>query len=181
MWWADRRRVLSLAGSLAALALVSGCTVQPLYGTAPSGGASGDARLASVAVKPVRTRAAQQVRNHLIFLMNGGRGEPDDAAYEVDLGAAASASGAMEVNVPSSDDLVPTAITVTMTSLYKITDRTSGETVATGKRVVSTSYDRPRQEFAAQRAALDAEDRAARELAEVLRLAILADLKRIGG
>jgi LPS-assembly lipoprotein len=50
--------------------------------------------------------------------------------------------------------------------------------VSNGDRQFSASYDVPRQEFAAVRAQRDAENRAARELAELLRLAIAQDLSR---
>ena len=56
--------------SVASLALVSACTVRPLYSNAPltAGSTVGAAaELASISVKPVKTRYAQQVRNNLIF------------------------------------------------------------------------------------------------------------------
>ena len=55
---------------------------------------------------------------------------------------------------------------------------TSGEVVASGSRQIMSSYDVPRQEFAAYRARLNAEDRAARELAELLNLAIAQKLSK---
>jgi len=50
--------------------------------------------------------------------------------------------------------------------------------VASGRRSISSSFDRPLQEFAAYRAQRDAEDRAARELADLLHLAVAQDLAR---
>ncbi|MBK8456390.1 MAG: hypothetical protein IPL47_04125 [Phyllobacteriaceae bacterium] len=179
-WLEDKpmRAVLALT----AMALLAGCQVRPLYsGTDEAVKAGAPARIASVAVKTVSTREAQQVRNHLIFLLNGGAGEPADARWSVSLGVAASTTGALATQVATTDDYVPTASTVTMTSLYTIVDATSGETAASGKRQVTSSFDRPRQEFAAARAERDAQDRAARELAEQLRLAILQDLAKLGG
>jgi LPS-assembly lipoprotein len=63
-----------------------------------------------------------------------------------------------------------------LTSSYVLTKARTGEAVATGTRRISSSYDRSRQEFAALRAERDAENRAARELAELLRLAIAQDI-----
>ena len=54
----------------------------------------------------------------------------------------------------------------------------TGKRIAAGKRNVSASFDRPRQEFARLRAERDAENRAARELAELLRLAIAQDMSK---
>ncbi len=67
---------------------------------------------------------------------------------------------------------------MTLTAAYTLSDATTGKTVASGKRSITSSFDRPLQEFAAYRAQRDAEDRAARELADLLRLAIAQDLAR---
>ena len=80
--------------------------------------------------------------------------------------------------VQVGDDNEPTAGTVTMTARYVLSGTTSGETIASGQRQIVSSYDVPRQEFAAYRARLDAENRAARELAELLNLAIAQELSK---
>lgn len=180
MSWCDVRTLRAGLAAAVAAAMLTGCQVRPLYSTA-STSADAPARVASVAVKTVSTREAQQVRNHLIFLINGGAREAADARYQVSLGVTAMTTGALATQVADTTDYVPTASTVTMTSLYQINDTTTGESVASGKRQVMASFDRPRQEFAAARAERDAQDRAARELAEQLRLAILQDLERAGG
>ncbi|TIR45334.1 MAG: hypothetical protein E5X53_37300, partial [Mesorhizobium sp.] len=74
----------------------------------------------------------------------------------------------------------PTAGTVTLTANYVLTDAKTGKTIATGRRSIASSYDRPRQEFATYRAQIDAENRAARELADLLRLSIAQDLVKHG-
>jgi LPS-assembly lipoprotein len=65
-----------------------------------------------------------------------------------------------------------------MIGSYAIKRARTGEVVATGRREVTSSFDVPRQEFAAQRAQRDAENRSARELAELLHLAIAQDITR---
>ena len=72
----------------------------------------------------------------------------------------------------------PTAATVTLTARYKLTELTSDKVVASGSRNITSSIDVPRQEYAAMRAESDAQQRAARELAQLLRLAIAQDLIR---
>jgi len=47
-------------------------------------------------------------------------------------------------------------------------------------RAAASSFDKPRQEYASYRAQLDAENRAARELAELLNLAVAQDLVKYG-
>src|SRR5687768_9746535 len=76
---------------LSCLVLASACTVRPLYApvTSTGAGASTTAELASISVKPASTRYGQEVRNHMIFLLNGGKGEPASPAYTLDLGVRA--------------------------------------------------------------------------------------------
>ncbi|RWM06338.1 MAG: hypothetical protein E5X80_20450 [Mesorhizobium sp.] len=167
---------------LASLALVSACTVRPLYSSAPltTGSQVGAAaELASISIKPVGTRYAQQVRNNLIFAFGQGSGEPASPAYTLDLGVTELVESAAIVQVQTEED-EPTAGTVTLTANYVLRDAATGTVVAVGKRSIPSSFDRPRQEFAAYRAQIDAENRAARELADLLRLAIAQDLAKHG-
>ena len=169
----------ALGGLVIAIGAASACTVRPLYSDASSQIATGTgpiAALSSIAIKPVETRHAQEVRNHLIFLLNGGAGQPADARYTLTLTITAVHESAAVVQVAEENE--PTAGTVTLASVYVLTETETGERVAAGNRQISASYDVPRQEFAALRAQRDAEDRAARELAELLRLAVAQDLSR---
>jgi LPS-assembly lipoprotein len=180
MSWLDpnqRRQALSIL-ALAGLAAVSACTVTPLYSTAGlQTGSVASNRLASVNVKPATTRVGLEVRNHLIFLLNGGAGEPASSAYSVETGiTSVSTAGA---TIQRTSDSEPTAGIVTVTSNYSIVDTKTGSVVASGRRSIPASYDVPRQEFAALRALRDAENRAARELAEILRITIAQELERL--
>lgn len=173
-------RVAARLALFASLALASACTVRPLYSDAPvtSGvGAGTTTQLASINIKPVNTRYGQEVRNHLIFMFNGGTGQQASAPYTMDLAVGALNEATLLEQVTTKDD-EPTAGTMTLTGSYVITDIKTGKRVAGGKRSVSASYDRPRQEFANVRAERDAQNRAARELAELLRLAIAQDMSK---
>ena len=166
----------ALGGLVIAIGAASACTVRPLHSDASqiateTGPVAG---LSSLAIKPVETRHAQEVRNHLIFLLNGGAGQPADARYTLTLTITAVHESAAVVQVAEENE--PTAGTVTLASVYVLTETETGERVAAGNRQISASYDVPRQEFAALRAQRDAENRAARELAELLRLAVAQDL-----
>ena len=184
MWLPERNRksvsyFLPIA-VLSALALASACTVQPLYSNHPVAASaisdSTSAQLNSVAVKPVTTRYAQEIRNHLIFYFGGGKGEPENPAYELELGVTKLNEVSTFVQIADEDQ--PTARTLTLISSYRLTK--AGAEVARVRRQVSSQYDVPTQEFANLRAEIDAENRAARELAELLRLAVAQDLKRTG-
>ncbi|PBB16761.1 LPS assembly lipoprotein LptE [Mesorhizobium sp. WSM4313] len=172
---------LALCGMVAALALVSACTVRPLYSSQPlsPGSLSASAELGSISIKPVNTRYAQQVRNNLIFAFGQGSGEPASPAYTLDLGVTELVESAAIVQVQTQED-EPTAGTVTLTANYVLRDTATNTVIAVGKRSIPSSFDRPRQEFAAYRAQIDAENRAARELADLLRLSIAQDLARHG-
>ncbi|MCA0024067.1 MULTISPECIES: LPS assembly lipoprotein LptE [unclassified Mesorhizobium] len=173
-------RRAALAGLVGSLALVSACQVRPLYSSAPlSTGSSANAELASIAIKPVRTRYGQQVRNNLIFGFGRGAGEPASPAYSLDLGVTEAVESSALVQVGTDQD-EPTAGSVTLTAGYRLTDAKTGAVIATGRRAITSSFDRPRQEFAAYRAQIDAENRAARELANALQLSIAQDLARHG-
>jgi LPS-assembly lipoprotein len=174
-------RRIAFAGLVGSLALVSACTVRPLYSSAPLSGsqASASAELASIAIKPVGSRSGQQVRNNLIFGFGRGAGEPASPAYSLTLGVTEAVESSALVQVGTDED-EPTAGSVTLTGTYTLADAKSGVVIASGKRSITSSFDRPRQEFAAYRAQIDAENRAARELAEALQLSIAQDLVRHG-
>lgn len=169
------------AALVAASLLGAGCTVRPLYSNAVAPGASAPmaAQLASVSVKPVSTRQAQEVRNQLIFLLAGGQGSPAAPAYTLDIAVSSQSSAAAVIQVSTSTQS-PTSSLLTMTALYTLTEAASGRVVARGRRAISSAYDVPQQQFAALRSERDAEDRAARELAEQLRFAIAQDLSKAG-
>jgi len=173
---------LAVCGMIAALALVSACTVRPLYSNqplSPGSQLSASAELASIGIKPVSTRYAQQVRNNLIFAFGQGSGEPASPAYTLDLGVTELVESAAIVQVQTQED-EPTAGTVTLTANYVLRDTATNAVIAVGKRSIPSSFDRPLQEFAAYRAQINAENRAARELADLLRLSIAQDLAKRG-
>lgn len=159
------------------LVIASSCTVRPLLATQPGGAQEGTvSALASAAVAPVNTRFAQEVRNQLIFLLQGGAAEPVAPRYILDLAVDRSVTSAALVQVGGENE--PTAGTVTLTGTYLLRETASGTTVAQGRNQVSASFDRPPQEYAVLRAQRDAEDRAARELAELIRLAVAQGVTR---
>lgn len=171
------RAVLGLS-LLCAAGLTAGCTVGPLYGNAYSP-TSTVSQVADIAIEPVSTRPAQEVRNHLIFMFSGGRGSPADPAYTMDLVVTSYSTPAAVVQ-QGTDEQSPTSSLLNMTANYAVRDNVTGQVVATGRRQVASAYDVPGQEFAALRALRDAEDRAARELAEQVRLAVAQQFAQRG-
>lgn len=176
-----RIRMMALAGLGLMLTLAAGCSVRPMLAEQPArtAGAQMPAALDSVAVEPVSTRYAQEVRNHLIFLLHGGKARPQAPRYTLALDVTRKVGAAAQIQ--SGGENEPSAGTVTLTARYTLTDSQSGEPVAGGEQQVNAAFDRPRQEFAVLRAQRDAEDRAARELASFIHLALGQDLARLDG
>jgi LPS-assembly lipoprotein len=173
---------LGLVLGAVALIAAAGCTVRPLYSSATdpvTGQRVQTAGLNSINIPPIQTRYGQELRNQLIFLLNGGAGQPASAKYTMALNASMYVQDQLVVSVGS--DSRPTAATLTMTGTYVLTEIATGKTVASGSRSISSSFDKPIQQFAVVRAQRDAEDRAARELAEILRLDVGQRLARISG
>lgn len=191
MWSPDRlpafarlRRPAAALGLSAALLLPAACTVQPLYASrgftdasqaatqAPDSGA-----LPPLALAPVATREGQEVRNQLLFLLNGGGRQPENPRYTVSMTVAAVEQSSATIQVQRDEE--PTAAQMAVSASYVITDTQTAVPVAQGRREILSAFDVPRQEFAVSRARRDAQNRAARELAALLRLAIVQDLLKV--
>ena len=174
MWSSRPLRLLSAVCGMTALATLAACTVEPLNASRPdsqlsSEKTSGSTReiLASTTVDPVDTRAAQQVRNNLLFAMNGGRLQPG-GTYSVQLTVVSRTSN---LSI-TTDSLTPTSARVSILVDYKLVEVSSGKTVASGRRRSIAGYDRTTQSFANERAERNAQNRAAKEVAQQVRLSI---------
>jgi LPS-assembly lipoprotein len=124
--------------------------------------------LRAITIDPVDTRVGQQVRNKLIFAFTGG-GEPADPQYRMRLRVTSSET-ALGITREGSAPVYSVTVTVSYT-VYRIgtTDIVLRET-ARG----TASYDRSNQNYANIRAKLDAEDRAAEQAADEVRLRVAA-------
>jgi LPS-assembly lipoprotein len=175
----DRCRAALLLVLTAGALSIGGCTVRPLYSdasieTGAIAGAATGAR--QIYIEEVRTRYGQDLRNNLIFLLNGGAGQPDEPRYRMALNASVTVTDQAVVSVVNENR--PTVGLLQMTADYVLTDAGTGEVVTKGARSVTSSFDHSAQEFANMRARRDAEDRAARELAEMLRLDVAQRLAK---
>jgi LPS-assembly lipoprotein len=162
--------VRALVG-LAMLGALAGCQVRPLYST-PAGT---EAELASVAISEADDRVEQQVRNDLVFFFGGGAGETKSAAYRLDMDVSRRN---VDVLTDVVEDDIPRAGRIIVSADYNLMRTDSGETVASGRRSAVALVDFPVQEFAKLRAVRDAENRAARELAELIRADVATALSR---
>lgn len=169
------KRAIGATMLVAGMIAMAGCQVRPLYADADTTAgvpSVTSAALSQISIKPMKTRYGQEVRNQLIFLFGRGAGQDAAGRYSMNLIVTANHEAVATVRTGDESDLSPTAGTVTLVASYNVSDSQSGGVVASGTREITTSYDSPRQEFAAMRAKRDAENRGAREMAQVLQLAI---------
>jgi LPS-assembly lipoprotein len=159
------------AGLLAALLALAGCQVQPLYGANASGGSVASA---AISISPATSRVGQVVRNDLVFAFGQGSGEPANAAYRLDLTVSSAAIGVLPTGLQNDFS----AGRLTATAVYKLVDTASGTLVHAGKRDAIALLDYPAQGYSNVRAVRDAENRAARELAALVRADVAASLAR---
>jgi LPS-assembly lipoprotein len=155
MWWPEPKRLIPFAAALALAGLTAGC-FQPEYGDhsfTAAGGAPLTARLAGVEVAPIDVpngtrlaRVSEVVRNKLMVklaskqlqvIVDVNTGRPDVQNYGIDV-------------------------------TYQLIDLKTGKPVVSGQTFARVSYDIPGQEqrFAGERGLRNAEDRAAKTIAE---------------
>jgi LPS-assembly lipoprotein len=161
------RRARGVLVAAAALVALAGCTVQPLYGNGPSGQAV-PTTISRIAIEPVGDRVSQLVRNALIFKLDGGT-EPSNPTYRMALNvtSAQTALGVTPIEAAPSYSL-----TVSVT--YEVKSVATGQIVLRDTSHGTASYNRTMQEYANQRAQIDAENRAAAVAAEDVRLRLAA-------
>jgi len=166
---AKRKQAFAIV-CLPLLLAAGGCQVRPLYAT----DSGTDAALKSIAFSEADDRVELEVRNQLIFLTAGGAGEPANPEYEVDLNVVTRKVGVL---LDLSTDL-PRAGRIVLRADYTLKRKSTGEVLRTGRRSTVALVDFPGQEYAKLRATRDAENRAARELAELIRADLASWLGR---
>jgi len=155
---------------VAVAGLLSACQIKPLY--AVNTGVT--QKLSQVSFSEAGGRVGQEVRNQLIFIAGRGAGETKTPKYTVDLSVSTGTGGVLYL--PSSDTSGAGRTTVTVS--FTLKDAITGKVLKSGSRAVTSLVDFPTQEFAKHRAVLNSEDRAAREVAEMVAADIAAALSR---
>lgn len=164
----SRRRVTALLGAtLLAAPFLSAC--QPLYGTTQSGARLKDV-MASLKIPEVPGRVGQRVRNELIFASTGG-GYPAEPLYRLDIAVRQSVSNTL---VELTGDVQGQLVNVD--AQFKLVRLADNQVVLQGKSAGRAAFDRYDPIFTNTRAQIDAENRAARVVAEGIRTRIAAFL-----
>ena len=166
MWW---RSSLVAAMLIAAAVSLTACGFQPLYGTTAGGSRLG-AVMAGVEVTPIPGRVGQKLRNELIFENTGG-GEAGPTGYKLD--------------IVIKESVLNTLVTISgdaKEQIYEL-DATfklmkAGKVILEGKATSRASYERVETIFSNVRARVDAENRAARTVAESIKVRLAAYLSQ---
>ena len=178
MWWLEQDLIRRFASRLACVACLGGLgggCFQPLYGEhslTPNSPAIGPA-LAAVDVSQIpapsgssEARVAVEARNQLLFNLTGG-GAPPPPTHRLAIRMTSNRLS-VDVNIATGlQDVEQYGLNVT----YTMTEIKTGKPVITGSTFARVSYDIPgqTQRFARARALRDAEDRAAKLIADNIR------------
>lgn len=157
-------RKLTASFLIAASLALAGCNnYRPLYGAGADGKGVAVA-LSGIAVEEQKERAGQIVRNNLISSF-GGAGSNFILRLK-------STEKSQVLSSLSGQKLERHRYNLKVG--YELADAKSGETIVTGSSFSNVSYDTVEQPIADLRAAENAKDRAAREVAEDIRLRLAA-------
>lgn len=149
---------------------LSGCGgIRPLYGTAADG-TDMRAAMAAVKIQPIPGRVGQKVRNELIFESTGG-GEAPPSRFRLDIAIKESVANQMVLITGDATGQV-----YQLNATFKLVNVADGKIIMQGNAISRAPYDRYEQIFANVRARYDAENRAARTIADNIKTQIAAYL-----
>jgi LPS-assembly lipoprotein len=157
------RRSLLIFALLSSAVALGGC-IRPLYGSAAVTGGSVQSELAAIDVKSIGERIGHYLRNELVFELDGSGGAP---ARRYDLTITVTES--LDVTVTDYSTGRADSATLVATATYTLAERGTNKTLFTGQAVARATYDRFAQRFANVRAAREAQERAAKQLANLIR------------
>lgn len=166
-------RRLMLAAVLGAAALAGGC-LRPLYAenTTSAVGGSVKTALRNVEIGEIKGLVGHYLRNELVFELDGG----GEATGPKRLKLQASIDESIEViTVDYASGRADSAVLVA-TATWSVVREGTGEIVSSGRTVTRAPYERSQQRFSTVRAARDAQIRAGKSLATLIRGQIAADL-----
>lgn len=151
--------------------LVAGCGFQPLYGDGP-GGAQLDEVLRTVSIAPIPGRVGQRIRNELIFATTGGD-YSEAPNYRLEIAIRESVQDVVVAKTGESEGRG-----YRLLAAFKLIRLEDDTVVIDGKSVARAAYDNLDSTFADIRARRDAENRAARVVADDIQTRIATALSR---
>lgn len=160
-----RQFILGLAATVVVGPVVGACGgsgFRPLYGTSIAGGNVADA-MAGLDISPIPGRVGQQLRNELIFGATGGD-YPGEPTYRLDIAIREAVQSILVKLDGDADGRI-----YTLTGEFRLIRTQDNEVVFEGKGFAQAPYQHFQSIFSNIRARRDAENRAARELAQTIR------------
>ena len=168
----NTRRVV-LAALMLAPAL-AGCGYQPLYGSGFAGGVGVAEQMRAVDIGLIPGRVGQEVRNELIFKETGGR-EAATPRYRLEVAVRESQQSTL-VNLAGN----AAGNVYQLNADFKLINIADQKVLLTAKSQSKAPFQQESSTFANVRARRDAEDRAARVVAESIRTQVAAFLSQSG-
>ncbi|HWJ18752.1 MAG TPA: LPS assembly lipoprotein LptE [Geobacterales bacterium] len=156
---------------------VTGCAFHPMYATTSTGGNLTDA-MKAVDIAPIPSRVGQRLRNELIFGTTGG-GEASAPVYRLDIALRESVRNTLVTNTGA-----PTGQILQLDAEFRVVRIKDNEALFKGYSTSEAAYDltgfsgTTGSIYGDTRAVLDAENRAARSLADTLKTRVAAFLSR---
>ncbi|MCA0431939.1 MAG: hypothetical protein LCH46_01630 [Proteobacteria bacterium] len=157
---------ISAAALLGLSLALGGCSYRPLYAT-PENGVGVTAQLSQVSVAEQKSRAGQLVRNELMSGFNGGT----DGSLLLKMAPAEKTQGVSSLAFEKTE-----RHRYRLTIAYELVDVRTGEALTKGTSFSNVPYDTVEEPVADLRAAESARERAAREVAQDLRLRLASFL-----
>ncbi len=157
----------------ALLVLQGGCSYRPLYGTS-QGGANVQSVLSGIAVDEQNSRAGQLVRNDLLSTM----GSTADGTFQYQLKFEPVEKTTLVSSLPGQK---LQRKRYRLNVKFALVNVASGKVVSEGASFSTVSFDTVQQPIADLQAADNARDRAAREVAEDIRLRLAAYVSAANG
>jgi LPS-assembly lipoprotein len=149
--------------------LLQGCGYQPLYATRDDG-SSVSQDLASVSVEMQSTRVGQLVRNEIVRSIRPAGGAAPDR-YVLRL----AATGDSQTLVDTSDT-VHRRLAYNLTTDFQLIDISSQKPIFSGRAFSRVPYDRLNASFTNVQARVNAEEQAAQQVGQEVRLRVAAFL-----
>jgi LPS-assembly lipoprotein len=161
-------RAFSRCIAVGAVTLVLAGCFQPMYADRSVVGGTGpnlrDA-MRDVEVVAVDGRLGQEIRNDIIFELTGGAGNPSGAPYKLNMSVSSNSFNAI---IDPTSGLAQTE-TVSLDVSYRLKDVANDKVVLTDQAIARVTIDRTAQRYARVRAVRDAENKAAKIVAEQMR------------
>ena len=168
-----RRFTLALGVSALAAPLLAGCQFQPLYGSGSSrSGGSVNEVMKSITIAPIPGRVGQRIRNELIFANTGG-GHTNQPIYRLQIAIRENVTAILVERTGDAEGQL-----YNLDANFKLLRIADEKVVLEGQSTSRAAYDKFEQIFANTRARIDAENRAARTVADGIKTRVAAFISR---